>query len=112
MKKISFLGIGVNVVRAPHKRSGGGSRSPLDGGQNEMSNWEGRRGVSKASGAGVIREHVSLCETGRPVINEPAPQCRNNETGASNKRIGAGLFSHQFGLGGSLMADRVEITVA
>jgi hypothetical protein len=29
--------------------------------------------VSPASGAGVIREHASPCETSWPVINEPAP---------------------------------------
>ena len=30
--------------------------------------------LSKASGAGVIREHASLCETVRPIMNRPAPQ--------------------------------------
>jgi hypothetical protein len=35
----------------------------VDGGQNGMSNREGRRSVSDASGAGVIKEHASPCET-------------------------------------------------
>jgi hypothetical protein len=64
--------------RTPHKRSGGDLRSPLDRCQNGMSNRERRRVLSKASRAGVIREHASPCETR-----------------ARNKRTGAGLFNHQ-----------------
>jgi len=48
-------------------------RSLLDGGRNGKSNREGCRGVSEASGAGVIREDALPCETGRSVTNEPAP---------------------------------------
>ena len=51
-----------------------GLRSPLDGEQNGMSNLEGRCGVSKAPGVGVIREPASPFEPARPVINGPAPQ--------------------------------------
>jgi hypothetical protein len=43
-------------------------------GQKGMYNREERRGLSETSEAGVMREHASPCVTGRPVINEPAPQ--------------------------------------
>jgi hypothetical protein len=57
-----------------------------------MSNREGRRGVSKAFSAGVIREHTSPCETGWLVINEPAPVCLITSSAAQVFR-GAMLFA-------------------
>ena len=63
----AFIGVHINKVAAARAHL-------LTAGRTGCSIGRDAGGVSKASGAGVIREHASPCETGRPVINEPAPQ--------------------------------------
>ena len=56
-----------------HIKEAATARSPLDGGQNGMSNRDRHRRVPKAFAARVIGEHASPCDTGRPIIDRPAP---------------------------------------